>query len=92
MVVDAETHFKGAVFLDDLCSTDAHRPGSSSVEHLVQDSCPTASPETLLEEVLRLTITTEKPLVVLDEEWCLIGTVSRADGMAALLGDTDGVI
>ena len=88
VVVDDEGRFIGTVHVDDVA-----RNGSAthtSVASTMQDSCPIAEADTSLEQLIHLVIDNDAPIAVLDDGRC-IGTVTRAEAMAALVSDEGAV-
>ena len=83
VVVDGQDRFIGIALAEDM-------PGSgiehSSVASIVRDSCPSAGPDTRLEELVALVIESRGPIVVLDDGRC-VGTISPESALAALVSD-----
>ena len=59
---------------------------NASVASVMRGSCPTAQPETRLEQLIPLVISNDAPIAVLDNFRCL-GTISRKAAMTALISD-----
>ena len=84
VVVDGEGLFIGTVHLDDVPGNGAS--AHASVASQMIDSCPVAEADTRLERLIPLVIDTDAPIAVLDDGRC-IGTITRAEAMAALVSD-----
>ena len=84
VVVDTQNHFRGTVQLEDIRSGAATE--HSSVASVMRYSCPITAPETRLEELIPLTITSESPIAVVDNARCL-GIISREAAMKALVNE-----
>ena len=83
VVVDGEERFIGIVMAEDVASGASEH---SSVASVVRDSCPVASPDTRLEDLITLVIKRGGPIAILDAGQC-IGTVSPESALAALVSD-----
>ena len=92
IVLDEDTYFRGVVYLDDLPSTSSNGHGSQYITNFVHAAQETATPETLLEEVLRLTVSAKGPLVITDSTSRFLGTVTHSNAMNALLGSDEPAV
>ena len=82
-VVDGQGSFVGIATLSG--TRDGAR-AHASVASIMQDSCPTAEPDTRLERLIPLAMTGEAPVAVLENGRC-IGIITREAAVAALVSD-----
>ena len=87
MVVDEGTTFRGAVLLNDLRSRNGNGRKHGGIADLIKESCPTAPPDAMLEDVIPLTLANDIPIAILDQANQLLGTISRKDAVIALLDE-----
>jgi glycine betaine/proline transport system ATP-binding protein len=67
------------------------RNGVARAEEIVQQECPSTSPDTPVEQVLPLVAEGNIPVAVLDEETHLLGVITRSALIEAMqLGNGDG--
>lgn len=76
--------FLGSVSMEDIAQ--ASEQGSGQVRALVGSSPPVLSPHTMLDELIPITATSDRPLAVVDDANRLVGAVDRTTVMLALAG------
>lgn len=83
-VIDESRKLLGAVTADD--ASDAVKTGKSIHDILIRD-VPTASPDTLLNDLFEMVSQTKVPVTVVDDRGRLMGIVIRGAVLAALSGN-----
>ncbi|RMF01192.1 MAG: glycine betaine/L-proline ABC transporter ATP-binding protein [Chloroflexi bacterium] len=81
-VQDEQGHFLGLLPREHLA--DPPQYNGDDLQSLLVDDCPTITPDTLLVELIRLTMNSDAPLPVINKQNRLAGVVDRSMVMAAL--------
>jgi glycine betaine/proline transport system ATP-binding protein len=76
--------FLGTVSMEDIAQ--ASEQGSGQVRALLGSSPPVLSPHTILDELISIAATSDRPLAVVDDANRLVGAVDRTTVMLALAG------
>ncbi len=77
--------FLGTVSIEDIAQ--ASEQGSGRVTTLLDSRPPVVSPHTMLDDLIPMTATTDKPIPVVDDADRLLGTIDRTTVMLALAGN-----
>ena len=85
-VISEGGRFRGLVLYDEVAS--ATKRGQTSLEEVLRTDIPVASLNTILAELITLTIMSDLPIPVVDDTNTLRGVVSRTSIVTALSGDS----
>lgn len=86
-VVNTENVLRGLVTADD--AVEALRQGQDSLDDILIRDFETASPDTLLADLIPLAATTRYPIAIVDERERLLGIVARVTLLAGLVGESN---
>jgi len=84
-VTDQEKHFKGFIHIDD--TVKLQRQDKHSLDEIIDEDVPIASPDTPVSDLLPLVWNTNIPIAVVDEKNKLKGLVLRPSVIAEITGN-----
>lgn len=84
-VMDKEHKLQGIITIDD--AVKLLRENINKIDEVIDKNIYTVTPDTLIEDILPLFMSTKYPIVVTDEENKILGIIVKASALAGILGE-----
>ena len=84
-VMDKEHKLQGIITIDD--AVKLLKENINKIDEVIDKNIYTVTPDTLIEDILPLFMSTKYPIVVTDEENKILGIIVKASALAGILGE-----